>query len=639
MAYTTTAQALVKFLDNQYVSFDGKETKFVDGIFTIFGHGIVCGLGEALDSDRGGLTVYQGKNEQGMAHAATAFAKQNNRRKIIACSSSIGPGAANMVTAAATATVNHVPLLLFPADAFSTRQPDPVLQQFEQVQSLSITTNDAYKAVCRYWDRIARPEQLMSAMLNAMRVLTDTAETGAVCISMPQDVEGESYDFPEEFLQKRVHRITRLSPAPEEVTDIAEILLKATKPLVICGGGVRYSEAGETLEQFCKDFNIPFAETQSGKTACLSSNEYNLGGVGVTGNSAGNEIAKQADVILGVGTRFSDFTTGSKSLFRADAKVLTINTSRFDAYKLGAVKLVADAKLGLEALSEILKESNYRSAYTDEIQAARDGWAKEMQFLADYTYDENFKPLIAAGDKRTIPEFVEKIGGRLTQTAAVAKVRELIPADAVCVGAAGSLPGDLQRMWTSDSRYSYNMEYGYSCMGYEIAGAFGSKLADPEKEVYAMCGDGSYLMLHSELVTSVQEHKKINVLLFDNSGFGCINNLEMSNGIGNLATEFRFRDENGDLLGDLVPIDFAKAASGYGVKTYTAKTMEELEFALLDSQKQTVSTLIDIKVLPKSMTDGYGAWWHVGVASTSQNEAVKTAYENKKSNLEKARKY
>ncbi|MEZ3496581.1 MAG: 3D-(3,5/4)-trihydroxycyclohexane-1,2-dione acylhydrolase (decyclizing) [Lachnospiraceae bacterium] len=639
MAYMTTAQALVKFLDNQYVSFDGKETKFVDGIFTIFGHGIVCGLGEALDSDRGGLTVYQGKNEQGMAHAATAFAKQNNRRKIIACSSSIGPGAANMVTAAATATVNHVPLLLFPADAFSTRQPDPVLQQFEQVQSLSITTNDAYKAVCRYWDRISRPEQLMSAMINAMRVLTDTSETGAVCISVPQDVEGESYDFPEEFLQKRVHRITRLAPAPEEVADIAAILLQAKKPLVICGGGVRYSEAGETLEQFCRDFNIPFAETQSGKTACLSSNAYNLGGVGVTGNSSGNVIAKEADVILGVGTRFSDFTTGSKSLFRTDAKVLTINTSRFDAYKLGAVKLVADAKLGLEALSAVLKENNYRSAYTDEIETARSDWAKEMQFLADYTYDENFKPLIAAGDKRTIPEFVEKIGGRLTQTSAVAKVRELIPADAICVGAAGSLPGDLQRMWTSDSRYSYNMEYGYSCMGYEIAGAFGSKLADPQKEVYAMCGDGSYLMLHSELVTSVQEHKKINVLLFDNSGFGCINNLEMSNGIGNLATEFRFRDENGDLLGDLVPIDFAKAASGYGVKTYTAKTMEELEFALLDSQKQTVSTLIDIKVLPKSMTDGYGAWWHVGVASTSQNEAVQTAYENKKANLEKARKY
>jgi len=639
MAVMTTAQALVKFLDNQYVSFDGVETKFVDGIFTIFGHGIVCGLGEALDSDKGGLTVYQGKNEQGMAHAATAFAKQNNRRKIIACSSSIGPGAANMITAAATATVNHVPLLLIPADAFSTRQPDPVLQQFEQVNSLATTTNDAYKAVTRYWDRIARPEQLMSAMINAMRVLTDTAETGAVCISMPQDVEGETYDFPEEFLQKRVHKITRVAPAKEEVDDLVSVLLTAKKPLVICGGGVRYSEAGETLEKFCHEFHIPFAETQSGKTACLSSDVYNLGGVGVTGNSSGNEIAKQADVILGVGTRFSDFTTGSKALFRSDAKVLTVNTSRFDAYKLGAMKLVADAKLGLEALYAALKAANYRSEYTTEIAAARDGWAKEMQFLADYKYDENFKPLIAAGDKRTIPEFVEKIGGRLTQTAAVAAVRRLIPDDAICVGAAGSLPGDLQRMWTSDSRYSYNMEYGYSCMGYEIAGAFGSKLASPEKEVYAMCGDGSYLMLHSELITSVQEHKKINVLLFDNSGFGCINNLEMSNGIGNLATEFRFRDENGDLLGDLVPIDFAAAASGYGVKTYTAKTPEELEAALIDSQKQTVSTLIDIKVLPKSMTDGYGAWWNVGVASTSKNEAVQAAYANKQENLEKARKY
>ena len=288
MAYMTTAQALVKFLDNQYVSFDGRETKFVDGIFTIFGHGIVCGLGEALDSDRGGLTVYQGKNEQGMAHVATAFAKQNNRRKIIACSSSIGPGAANMITAAATATVNHIPLLLFPADSFASRQPDPVLQQFEQVNSLATTTNDAYKAVTRYWDRISRPEQLMSAMINAMRVLTDTAETGAVCISLPQDVEGESYDFPDEFLAKRVHKITRIVPSLDEVNDIAEILLNAEKPLVICGGGVRYSEAGEALEMFCKSFGIPFAETQSGKTACLSSDPLNLGGLGVTGNSAGN---------------------------------------------------------------------------------------------------------------------------------------------------------------------------------------------------------------------------------------------------------------------------------------------------------------------------------------------------------------
>lgn len=643
MAYMTTAQALVRFLDNQYVSFDGRENKFVEGIFTIFGHGIVCGLGEALDSAQSGgscgLKVYQGKNEQGMAHAAMAFAKQNNRRKIIACSSSIGPGAANMITAAATATVNHVPLLLFPADAFSTRQPDPVLQQFEQVNSLAITTNDAYRAVCRYWDRIARPEQLMSAMINAMRVLTDTAETGAVCISLPQDVEGECYDFPEEFFRKRVHRIVRCVPAEEELTEAAERLLAAKKPLVICGGGVRYSEAGEALEQFCQEFAIPFAETQSGKTACLSSHPCNLGGLGVTGNSAGNDIAREADLILGIGTRFSDFTTASKSLFGEGAEIVTVNTSRFDAYKLGAVKVVADAKLAIAKLGARLRQAGYRSGYGDEIKAAKEGWEKEMAFLSSYSYGEDFKPLIGAGDPRTIPEFHRMTGSTLTQTAVIARVRELIPADAICVGAAGSLPGDLQRMWTSDVRYSYNMEYGYSCMGYEIAGALGSKLAEPDREVYAMCGDGSYLMLHSELVTSIQEHRKINVLLFDNSGFGCINNLEMSNGIGNLATEFRYRDQEGKLLGDLIPIDFAACAAGYGVKTYRVKNMEELDAALRDSLRQEVSTLIDIKVLPKTMTDGYGAWWHVGVAETSENEKVRGAYENKQKNLEKARKY
>lgn len=639
MAKMTMAQALVKFLDNQYVSFDGVETKFVDGIFTVFGHGIVLGLGEALDSDKGSLKVYQGKNEQGMAHVATAFAKMNNRRKIIACSSSIGPGAANMITAAATATVNHVPLLLFPADSFASRQPDPVLQQFEQVNSLTTTTNDAYKAVTRYWDRVQRPEQLMSAMINAMRVLTDTAETGAVAICLCQDVEGESYDYPDSFFQKRVHKIVRKPVAAEELADAVSVVKNSKKPLVICGGGVRYSEAGEALEKFCAEFNIPFAETQSGKTACLSSDEYNLGGLGVTGNSSGNVMAKAADMVIAVGTRFSDFTTASKSLFRDDVKMVTINTSRFDAYKLDAVKMVADAKLGIEALGEELRKIGYKSSYTTEIKAAKADWDAEMKRLTDYRYDDNFEPLIKARDEKTIPEFAEKIGGVITQTAAVALIRKLIPADALCTGAAGSLPGDLQRMWTSDSRYSYNMEYGYSCMGYEIAGALGSKMAKPECESYAMCGDGSYLMLHSELVTSIQEHKKINVLLFDNSGFGCINNLQMGNGIGNLATEFRYRDDNGDLLGDLIPIDFAKAAEGYGVKTYTAKTMEELEFALIDSQKQTVSTLIDIKVLPKTMTDGYDAWWHVGVPSVSSNENINKSFENKEENRLKARRY
>lgn len=637
MPIMTMGQALVRFLDNQYVSFDGNETKFVDGIFTVFGHGIVCGLGQALDENRGSLKVYQGKNEQGMAHVATSFAKQHNRRKIIACSSSIGPGAANMITAAATATVNNIPLLLFPADTFACRQPDPVLQQFEQPYSLSVTTNDAYKPVCRYWDRIVRPEQLMSAMINAMRVLTDTGNTGAVCIALCQDVEGESYDYPEEFFKKRVHKITRIAPASDEIADIAEILKSAKKPLVIAGGGVRYSEAGETLQNFCEKHNIPFAETQSGKSSVLSSHKLNVGGVGVTGNLSANLIAKDADVIIGVGTRFSDFTTASKSLFKDDAKFITINTDRFDAYKLSATKAVCDAKLGIDALD--IEIGDYKTEYTTEIDDAKKAWDEEMVRLSEYKYTEDFEPIIKARYEDTIPEFVEKTGGTITQTAALALIRKTIDDDAIAVAAAGSLPGCMQRMWTTDSLYTYNMEYGYSCMGYEIAGALGSKLAEPDREVYAFCGDGSYLMLHSELVTSIQENKKINVLLFDNSGFGCINNLQMSNGIGNLATEFRKRDENGNLLGEIFPIDFAKCASGYGVKTYTATTLEELEAALIDSKKQDVSTLVDIKVLPKTMTDGYGAWWHVGIASTSSNKAVNTAFENKEENLRKARKF
>ena len=637
MAIMTMGQALVKFLDNQFVSFDGKETKFVDGVFTVFGHGIVCGFGQALDEDPGSLKVYQGKNEQGMAHVAASFAKQNNRRKIIACSSSIGPGAANMITAAATATVNNVPLLLFPADTFACRQPDPVLQQFEQPYSLSVTTNDAYKPVCRYWDRIVRPEQLMSAMTNAMRVLTDTANTGAVCIALCQDVEGESYDYPDYFFQKRVHKITRIAPAEDEIADIAAILKNAKKPLVIAGGGVRYSEAGRVIEAFCEKHNIPFAETQNGKSAVLSSHPLNLGGVGVTGNLSANLIAKDADVIIGVGTRFSDFTTASKSLFKADAQFITINTDRFDAYKLSSVKAVCDAKLGIEALDKAI--GDYKTSYTTEIADAKKAWADEMEKLGAYTYSDEFEPIIKARYEATIPEFVEKIGGVVTQTSALALIRKVIDDDAIAVAAAGSLPGCMQRMWTTDAPNSYNMEYGYSCMGYEIAGALGSKMAEPDKEVYAFCGDGSYLMLHSELVTSIQENKKINVLLFDNAGFGCINNLQMSNGIGNLATEFRKRDENGELLGDLMYIDFAMNAAAYGAKTYTVKTLEELEAALIDAKKQTVSTLIDIKVLPKSMTDGYGAWWHVGIASTSAKEAVNSAYENKEENLRKARKF
>lgn len=638
----TVAQAVVKFLDNQYVSMDKKEYKFVEGIFTIFGHGMVVGLGQALDENSGSMKVYQGRNEQGMAHVATAYAKQNDRLKIIPCSSSIGPGAANMVTAAGVATVNNIPLLLLPSDTFATRQPDPVLQQLEQETSLSTTTNDAFKAVCKYWDRVTRPEQLMTALINAMRVLTDPDRTGAVCIALPQDVQGESFDYPDYFFQKRVHRITRTLPVAEEMEDIVEVIMASKNPMVICGGGVKYSVAGETLEAFCEAFHIPFTETQAGKSACKSTSPYNLGGVGVTGNLSANAIAEKADVIIAVGSKLSDFTTGSKEVFRnPDVKMVSINVSKFHAYKMDAVKCIADAKAGLELLTKELKARNYKSAYTTEIKDAKDAWEKEMNFFANYAYDENFKPLIEAGNEGSIEEFAKLMGTDMTQVAAICKIREILDDDAIITGAAGSLPGDLQRMWTTDSRDAYHMEYGYSCMGYEIAASLGTKIAKPECESYAMVGDGSYMMLHSEVFTALQERKKINVLLFDNSGFGCINNLQMSNGVGNLCTEFRYRDDENSLVhdGGLIPVDFAKAAQGYGMIGYTATNLQELEAALIDSKKQTVSTLIDIKVLPKTMTDGYKAWWHVGVASVSSKKPVQEAYEDKETHRKSARLY
>ncbi|MCR5278192.1 MAG: 3D-(3,5/4)-trihydroxycyclohexane-1,2-dione acylhydrolase (decyclizing) [Lachnospiraceae bacterium] len=637
--HLTTAQALVKFLDNQYVERDGVETKFVEGVFTIFGHGIVLGLGQALDENPGSLKVFQGRNEQGMAHTAAAFAKQNNRKKIIACSSSIGPGAANMVTAAACATVNNVPLLLLPGDTYATRQPDPVLQQIEQPTSLGITTNDAFRAVTKYFDRIVRPEQLMNAMVNAMRVLTDPAETGAVCIALSQDVEGEAYDYPEYFFNKRVHRIARTLPSDEEMKDAVELIKKAKKPLVICGGGVRYSEAGEALVKFCKTFNIPYAETQAGKSATKSSCEYNLGGIGVTGNLAANTIARSADLVISVGSRLTDFTTGSKAQFSDKASFININVSRFHAYKLDALSVVGDAKATLSKLTSLLKSAGYKSKYTTEIAKARESWAKEMEKLAAYSYGKGFKPLIPAGNKGSIEEFVKLYGTEVTQVSAICAIRENIPANAIITGASGSLPGDLQRMWTTDTKDAYHMEYGYSCMGYEVSSALGCKLANPEREVYAMLGDGSFLMLHSELITSLQEGRKINVLLFDNCGFGCINNLQMSNGVGNLATEFRYRDEKGGLNGSLIPIDYAKVAAGYGCKTYTVHTLEELKRALRGARRSKVSTLIDIKALPKTMTDGYDSWWNVGAAEVTSSKAGQEAYKKVIDNREKARKY
>ena len=636
----TVAQAIVKFLDNQYVSMDGVETKFVEGFFTIFGHGIAVGLGEALDSDPGQLRVMQGRNEQGMCHVATAFAKQNNRKSIIPCASSVGPGAANMVTACATATVNNIPLLVFPADTFASRQPDPVLQQLEQSSSLATTTNDAFKPVCKYWDRITRPEQLMTALINAMRVLTDPSETGACCIALPQDVEGESYDYPDYFFEKRVHRITRPVAVEEELEDIAEVIANAKRPLLIVGGGVKYSEAGETVEKFCEEFHIPFGESQAGKSACQTSNPYCLGGIGVTGTLASNVIAKDADVVIAVGSRLSDFTTSSKHLFRnEDVKFVTINNNRYHAYKMDAVKAIGDAKATVEALAEKLRAKGYVSSYNGEIEAAKEAWDKEWDRLAgiEYTGDD-FEPIIMARDPRTVPEFVKLTNGKITQTAALAAINKTIDKDATIITAGGSLPSCMQRMWRTDKRGGYHAEYGYSCMGYEVAATLGVKFAEPDNEVYCVVGDSSFQMLHSEIMTIMQERKKVNILVFDNCGFGCINNLEMNHGIGSIATEFRYTDGKKP-TGDLIPVDYAKIGEGYGLKTYTCKTIAELVDALEDAKKQDIACLFDLKVIPKTMTDGYESWWNVGIATTSEKDSVKRACEGVMTGRNESRAY
>ncbi|MCP1103684.1 3D-(3,5/4)-trihydroxycyclohexane-1,2-dione acylhydrolase (decyclizing) [Aequitasia blattaphilus] len=639
----TVGQAIVKFLNQQYVVFDGEEHRFVDGIFTIFGHGIVAGLGQALEEDPGDLRVYHGRNEQGMAHVAISYAKQNNRRRIIACTSSIGPGAANMVTAAGTATVNNVPLLLFPADTFATRQPDPVLQQIEQSNSLATTTNDAFKPVCNYWDRVSRPEQLMTALINAMRVLTNPATAGAVCVAIPQDVQGESFDFPDYFFEKRVHRIMRTPADSAQIEDAVEMIMNAKKPFFVGGGGARYSEAGATLQKLCEDLTIPYGETQGGKSATPSSSPMNMGGVGVTGTLSANTIAEQADLVVGVGTRFNDFVTGSKEIFRnKNVKFLTINVSDYHAEKMDATKVVGDAKVNLEAIGEQLRAKNYKTDFTKEyLKEVKDEFAKELENIKNLTYTgKDFVPLVASWTPEIMNDYLEQIGGQITETNGLSIVRDVIADDAIVVSASGSLPADMERMWTTDEKDSYNMEYGYSCMGYEVQGALGAKLARPDKEVYAIVGDGAFLMLNSELTTAIQEKKKINVVLFDNAAFGCINNLQMGNGIGSLCTEFRYRnEETGKTDGDYIHVDFAKVGEGYGLKTYTAKTPEELRAALEDSKKQEVSTLIDAKVLPKTMAEGYKSWWHVGVASTSKSVKTQEACKNKEEKLNDARMY
>ncbi len=615
----TASQALIKFLDNQFVEFDGEVTKFVEGVFGIFGHGCVLGFGDALQESNHTLKFYQGHSEQGMGHAAMAFSKQHNRRKIMAVVSSIGPGALNMVTAAGTATVNRIPVLFLPGDSFACRQPDPVLQQIEMPHDYTVTANDAFKPVSKYWDRITRPDQLMSAALNAMRVLTDPAEAGAVTLAFPQDVQTEAYAYPSEFFEKRIHRIVRRPLSPGDPQRLAELIASKKKPMILCGGGVRYSEAGKQLAEFAEQFRIPFAETQAGKGSIAWDHPYNLGGVGVTGTLAANEIAHQADFVLAVGTRLNDFVTASKWNFQhPDVEIATLNVSSFDAYKLNAKPFLCDARLGLESIAGLLAKQNYKASWRAELEAVIKKWTIEVDRL--YTLDD------------------AKHG--FTQTKVLGLLNEGgIPEDAIVVAAAGSLPSDMERLWRARVKDTYHLEYGFSCMGYEIAGGLGAKIAEPKREVYCLVGDGSLLMLNSEMFTARQEGLKINIILVDNNGFQCIDNLETSQGIPHFGCEFKYRNEKTGLLdGDWISTNYAQVAAGLGYDSWQVRSSDEFKKALEKARESKNCTLIDCKTERKSMTDGYSSWWRVGVPEVSPKEAVVRAHQKMKEDVQKAKR-
>lgn len=613
----TMAQALVRFLDNQYIEHDGEEIKFVNGVFGIFGHGVVVGLGEALAAQDHGLCFYQAKTEQGAGHAAVGYAKQNNRLRMMAVTSSIGPGALNMVTAAGTATANRLPVLFLPGDAYACRQPDPVLQQIETPHDYTATASDAFRAVSRYWDRVNRPEQLMTAMINALRVLADPAETGAVTVSLPQDVQGEVYDYPEEFLAKRVHHLERRIPTEGQIERAAAMIRAAKKPLVICGGGVRYSGAAEELGDFCQTFHIPMGETQGGKGTVLWDHPCNLSGIGATGSLAANTLAKEADLIIAAGTRLGDFTTCSKWVFQnPDARFLGINIAPFDAYKMNCEPLIADAKLTLAALITAL--SGYKSAWGERIGEVRQAWDAEVDRL--YGTEDSTG---------------------LAQVRVLGELNEgLLPADTVVVTGSGSIPSDMQRVWRTRVRDTYHVEYGFSCMGYELAAALGAKIAEPGRTVAAVMGDGAYTMLHTELLTAVQERQKIIVIVLDNSGFHCIDNLQHSQGIVHFGNEWKIRNpKSGRLDGPPVSVDYAKNAESWGAIGLRARTAGELREAVKQALAAEGPVLVDVKVTPKSMTYGYESWWRVGTAQVSANPDVEKAAGAMAAEVARARKF
>ncbi|MCO5967430.1 3D-(3,5/4)-trihydroxycyclohexane-1,2-dione acylhydrolase (decyclizing) [Actinoallomurus soli] len=604
----TVGQAVVRFLAAQWSERDGHEQRFFAGCFGIFGHGNVAGLGQALlEAHRTGdadLPYHMARNEQAMVHAAVGYARMRDRLATFACTSSIGPGATNMVTGAALATINRIPVLLLPGDVFATRVADPVLQQLEDPRSADVSVNDAFRPVSRYWDRIDRPEQLPSALLAAMRVLTDPAETGAVTLALPQDVQAEAYDWPEELFARRVWHVPRPVPEPAQLARAVEALRGAERPLVVAGGGVTYSDAAGDLLAFADATGVPVAETHAGKGSLPWDHPCAVGGVGATGTAAANALAREADVVLGVGTRYSDFTTASRTVFaHPDVRFVNLNVASFDAAKHSAVPLVADAREGLRALTEALAGHRVDAAYAGRVRRLAEDWGR----VVDRAYHLGHGPLPA-------------------QTEILGVVNEVAGPRDVVVNAAGSMPGDLHKLWRARDPRQYHVEYGYSCMGYEIAGGLGIKMAAPDREVHVLVGDGSYLMMAQEIVTAVAEGIKLTIVLVQNHGFASIGGLSESLGSQRFGTSYRYRNpETGLLDGDLLPVDLAANAASLGADVLRATTVAEFRAALERAREAKVTTVVHVETDPLAPAPSSDAWWDVPVAEVSALDSTRKA--------------
>ena len=600
----TMAQALVRFMGAQYSERDGVRQPFFGGVFGIFGHGNVAGVAQALDQMSDALRYYQCRNEQAMVHTAAAFAKMHNRMRTMACTTSIGPGATNMVTGAAGATINRVPVLLLPGDIFATRLPAPVLQQLESPATQDVSVNDCFKPISRYWDRIYRPEQILTALPEAMRVLTSPADAGAVTLALPQDVQAEAFDYPAHFFRERTWTVPRAPADAESLQRAAAWIRSAKKPLIIAGGGVLYSEAAAALEAFATEFGVPVGETQAGKGSLRWDHPMCLGAVGVTGTSAANAIAREADLVISIGCRLTDFTTASKSAFQnADVRFININVAAIDAFKHAAIPVVADARVALQQLRESLKGFRTSTEYGQRIARLRDEWTKEADTL-------------------TAPQG----GDVLTQAEVIGIVNDKSAPTDVVVCAAGSLPGELHKLWKARDSKGYHLEYGYSCMGYEIAGGLGVKMADPDRDVYVMVGDGSYLMMAQEIVTSVQEGCKLIIVLVDSGGFASIGALSRSVGSGGFGTNYRYRSQQtGRLDGTALPVDLATNAESLGARVFRASDRASLEHALDQARSADRTAVVYVPVDPAARVPGHGCWWDVPVSEVSEQDSVNRA--------------